>query len=182
MFSRKRKPWIDRAFMHRLLCEKAMEAGKETARTEHGGTGPADEKNGKEVCSGMEQVMYQESYGPVFYTEGFEELLEGRTVEEQKALFRIGCGLYRNRPLKERKKEEDTYSCPLEESPYVRELIVKDGNIVGVTVRDVHGKTVHCLAERGFMTYDEEELDGSGYKSVTRYQYLICVPEDFDTP
>ncbi len=127
-----------------------------------------------------ELATYQDSFGAVNYPEGFESLIEGLSVPEQLKFFRMGCGLYVKHPLNERKKNEYDYSCTIDESEDVKSIIVKDGKIAGVMVKDVCGDIRPCMVERGYIIRDDEELDGSGYKSFTVYEYLICVPEDFD--
>ena len=129
-----------------------------------------------------ELVTYQDSFGAVNYPEGFESLIEGLSVPEQLKFFRMGCGLYVKHPLNERRKSEYDFSCSIDESEDVKAIIVKDGKITGVMVKDVYGDIYPCMVERSYIIRDDEELDGSGYKSFTVYEYLICVPEDFDEP
>ena len=127
-----------------------------------------------------EQVMYQDNYGPVEYPEQFEELINGRSIEEQLEFYRIGCGVYRHQMLNERRKSEYDYSCKLEDEKAVKSIIVKDGKIAGVMISDVHGKIIPCMVENGYCITDNDEPDGSGYKSFVLYRYLICVPSEFD--
>ena len=128
-----------------------------------------------------EQVMYQDSYGTVDYPEQFEQLIEGRSIEEQLSFFRMGCGIYRRQPLYERRANPYDYSCKLDDDKAVKSIIVKDGKIVGVMVSDVNGEIVPCMVEKGYCIRDDVELDGSGYKNFVLYIYLICVSEKFDS-
>lgn len=128
----------------------------------------------------LEQVAYQDSFGRFEYPEDFEALIEGLPIGQQVRFFRLGNGLYTRKPLYERKKNEYDYSCFLDEDKNVKSIIVKDGKIAGVMVSNVYGKIVPCMAERSYCIRDEQELDGSGYKSCTSYRYLICVSGEFD--
>ncbi|MCD7723758.1 MAG: hypothetical protein LUH82_07435 [Clostridiales bacterium] len=129
-----------------------------------------------------ELVEYDDSFGTVNYPEKFEKLIEGLPVSEQLKYFRMGCGTYLNHSVKERRKSEYDYSCNLEDDNDVKSIIVKDEKIAGVMVKDVYGDIYPCMVEKGYIIRDDDELDGSGYKSFVLYSYLICVPADFDTP
>ena len=51
----------------------------------------------------MTYTQYDESlHGKLSYPEGFPELLEGRSLEEQLRFFRIGNGINRNEPVTQR--------------------------------------------------------------------------------
>lgn len=127
-----------------------------------------------------EQVMYEDSYGSVDYPEQFEKILEGLSIEEQLAFFRMGCGVYRHLAVDERRANKYNYSCKLNDDKDVKSIIVKDGKIAGVMVSNVYGKIVPCMVEKGYCIRDDDELDGSGYKHFVLYSYLICVSEKFD--
>ena len=128
----------------------------------------------------LEQIAYQDSFGKVEYPEDFEVLIEGLPIGEQVHFFRLGNGLYTRRPLHERRKNKYDYSCCLDDDKNVKSIIVKDEKISGVMVSNVYGKIVPCMVENSYCIEDDEELDGSGYKSFTLYQYLICVSGEFD--
>ena len=128
-----------------------------------------------------EQIMYQNSYGSVDYPEQFEKLIEGLSIQEQLAFFRMGCGWYLHQAFNERRKNEYNYSCNLGDDTAVKSIIVKNGKIAGVMVLNVYGETVPCMVEKGYCIRDDEELDGSGYKHFVLYRYLICVSEKFDS-
>ena len=129
-----------------------------------------------------EQIAYQDSFGKVEYPEDFEALIEGLPIGDQARFFRLGNGLYIRKPLRERRKNKYDYSCCLDDDKNVKSIIVKDGKIAGVMVSNVYGKLVPCMVENRYCIRDDEELDGSGYKSFTLYRYLICVSGEFDRP
>lgn len=128
----------------------------------------------------IEQVKYQDSFGEIEYPEGFEVLIQGLPIEEQVQYFRLGNGLYLSQAVLERRKSECNYSCRLDADEDVKSLIIKDGKIAGIMVSNVHGEIKPCLVEQGYCIRSDSELDGSGYKSFVLYQYLICVPKEFD--
>lgn len=128
----------------------------------------------------MEQITYQDNFGNIEYPEEFELFIEGLPLEKQMSYFRIGNGLYTHMSLNDRRKNKFDYSCRLDEDEDVKSIIVKDGKIAGVMVSNVYGKIVPCMVEKRSCIRDDEELDGSGYKSFTLYRYLICVPDEFD--
>ena len=127
-----------------------------------------------------EQIAYQDSFGKVAYPEDFETLIEGLPIVEQMRFFRLGNGLYTRKPLHERRKNKYDYSCCLDDDKNVKSIIVKDGKIGGIMVSNVYGKIVPCMVENSYCIRDDDELDGSGYKSFTLYRYLICVSGEFD--
>lgn len=128
----------------------------------------------------MEQIGYQDDFGKVEYPDGFEPLIEGLPIEKQMSYFRIGNGLYTDKPLNERRNNKYDYSCLLDENKDIKSIIVRDGKIAGVMVLNVYGNVVPCMAEKCYCIRDDEEPDGSGYKSFTLYSYLVCVPREFD--
>ena len=58
-------------------------------------------------------------------------------------------------------------------------LIVKDGIIVGVMMKNHLGYERPCLAERCICTHSASDNNGAGYKTRSDYTYLLCVPEGF---
>ena len=129
----------------------------------------------------MKIIDYNEKlHGKFNYPNGFAEMLKGNSVEDQMRFFRIGNGMYTKKQFFERKKNKYDYSCNLKEENRVEAVIVCDGLIAGVLVRNCYGEIVPCLPEKSFIIRDDEEFDGSGYKSFQLFLYLICVNEDFD--
>lgn len=131
----------------------------------------------------MNYVEYDESlHGKYTLPEGFSELLQGLSLEEQPDYFRLGNGLYLREALADRRYNKYDFCTPVQGEEHVQALIVHDGRIAGVMVRNCHGEVVPCMPEKGFIIRDSSELDGSGYKSFQLFRYLICVTKDFDTP
>lgn len=123
---------------------------------------------------------YEEDFGPVSYPSGFEQMLEGLSIEEQMKYFRIGNGLYKTKPLAERVRESWNFSARLEACSEVQEIVVRDGKIVGVIVYDCEfGHRIVCLAEQEFCCSFGTETDGSGEKRSVQYLTILCVSENF---
>lgn len=128
----------------------------------------------------MKYTQYDESlHGKLTYPEGFCELLDGLSLEEQTQYFRIANGIYLNDAVSQRRYEGCHYSSTIENEEAVKEIIVRDNMIAGVIVKNCYGKTVPCLPEKGFIIRDDSEIDGSGYKEFRLYRYLVCVTKDF---
>lgn len=129
----------------------------------------------------MKYVEYDERlHGELTYPEGFTDLIEGLPLEKQMDYFRIGNGLYLKEDVSKRRKNEYDYSNALLNEDSVEAIIVHNNLIAGVMARNCYGQTVPCLPEKGFITRDDSEIDGSGYKNFKLYLYLICVTKDFN--
>lgn len=129
----------------------------------------------------MKYIEYDENlHGELTYPDGFKSLLEGLSLEEQMEFFRIGNGLYLNKAIFERRKNECYYSSSLQMESRVEAVIVCDNLIAGVLVRNCYQELVPCLPEKSFIVRDDSELDGSGYKDFKLFLYLVCVNRDFD--
>lgn len=129
----------------------------------------------------MNYVEYDgKLHGKLTYPEGFEQKLEGLSIEEQINYFRIGNGIYRNEPIAKRRTSKYMMNVRIDSVSDVKAAIIHKGKIAGIMVEDCYGGIVPCLPEQGFVFTDESEQDGSGYKNHTLYLYLICVSEDFD--
>ena len=130
----------------------------------------------------MTYTQYDETlHGTLSYPEGVPALLEGRSLEEQLRFFRIGNGIYRKEAVALRRKSEWHFSCPLQEEARIQSLLVSDGKIAGVMVKNCHGEVLPCLPEQGYIVRDDSEPDGSGYKEHQLFRYLICVSDAFDS-
>lgn len=127
----------------------------------------------------MKVVNYEERFGAVNFPEGFEELLQNRTIEEQMAYYRTTCvSTYAMTDWKERTYRG--WAIPLERDRDVTALIVRDGILVGVMMLNDDNIEVPCLAEEQVCTYYASDNNGAGYKERIEYTYLICIPESFD--
>lgn len=127
----------------------------------------------------MKIVAYEERFGKIHFPEGFGELLQGLTVEQQMEYYRTtGYSVYSITDWKER-----TYrgsALRLEKDRDVTGLIVKDGILVGVMILDDTNTEVPCLAEESVCTYYASDNNGAGYKERIEYTYLICIPKTFE--
>ena len=129
----------------------------------------------------MKYVEYDESlHGKLTYPEGFRDMLEGLPLEEQMNYFCIGNGLYLKEEVSKRRKNEYDYSKPLNNEDRVEAILIHENLIAGVMVRNCYGKVVPCLPEQRFIIRDDSEIDGSGYKTLRLYLYLVCVTKEFN--
>lgn len=127
----------------------------------------------------MNIIAYEESFGAVSLPEGFEQLLKALPLEQQTALYRTTRRYSYSVTGWSERTADDGYRRPEDDSA-VCALIVRDGIIVGVMIRDHLGYERPCLAERCVCTYSASDNNGAGYKTRTDYTYLLCVPEAFD--
>lgn len=127
----------------------------------------------------MNIVAYEEGFGAVNLPEGFEQLLKALTPERQTALYRTTRRYSYSVTGWSERTSEDGYR-RLEEDSAVSALIVKDGIIVGVMMRNHLGYERPCLAERCICTYSASDNNGAGYKERADYTYLLCVPAGFE--
>jgi len=126
----------------------------------------------------MKIVPYEERFGAFTLPEGFARTLQGLSVEEQMQRYRLTMTTsYANTGWRER--TGGTWYVGLDEVSDVRALIVKDGLLVGVMLKDCAGREVPCFADERICTDYEEENNGAGYKTRAEYVYLLCVAENF---
>ncbi len=126
----------------------------------------------------MRIVSYEETFGPINFPEGFAERLEGRTLEEQMDCYRTTTfSRFHNTGWKSR-RYDSAYS-RLDRDADVTALIVKDGTLVGIMVKNHNGREQPCLPEGFVCTYYSEDNNGAGYKSRASYCHFVCVSEEF---
>lgn len=126
----------------------------------------------------MHIVPYEEKMGAFTFPEGFEETLQGLSMEEQMGRFRLSMS--RTDAMTDwRERTYGRWYVGLDEVSDVRGLIVKDGLLVGVMLQNHAGKEVPCFADECVCTYYDEENNGAGYKTRADYVYLLCVARDF---
>jgi len=127
----------------------------------------------------MNCIVYEETFGPVRLPEGFEQMLKALPLEKQTSLYRTTRRYFYSVTGWSKRTADDGYR-RLEDEPAVSALIVKDGIIVGVMMKNHRGYERPCLAERCICTYSASDNNGAGYKERADYTYLLCVPEAFD--
>ena len=126
----------------------------------------------------MEFIEYKESFGEYKYPEGFEDTLEGLTLEQQTARFRVTRRSdFAHTDWQERSIES---GISLADSSVVIAVVVKNGKIVGVMLKDDNGRSIFCGPEKCVCTYYAEDNNGAGYKTRIDYTYFICVTGDSD--
>ena len=127
----------------------------------------------------MKIVCYEEAFGEVKFPEGFAEKLKGLSLDEQMACYRTTeYTSFAMTDWNERTMASGYRK--LENTQEVRALIVRDGMLVGVMMRNDNGREVPCLPEERICTYFACDNNGAGSKSRIDYTYLVCVPEGFD--
>lgn len=127
----------------------------------------------------MKIVPYEEKFGEINFPAGFEEKLQGKTLEEQMKCYRITDSMVLSHTaygkLDEQKIRERTHL--LTEDTDCTGLVVKDGLLVGVLIRSYWrflGDCV-CLPYGRVCTYYASDNEGSGTNDREDYAYLICV-------
>ena len=127
----------------------------------------------------MNITEYKEEFGVPVFPEGFEQTLEGLSLDEQLERLRTtGSDEYTITGWSSRTVR---YGCRrLDQDHNVRSIIVRGGMIVGAMMTDHSGRTVPCLPEQCVCTYYSEDNNGAGYKIRQCFRWLICVSENFD--
>lgn len=121
----------------------------------------------------LEILEYNEDMGRIWWPAGFEQELEGKSIEEQVKHYSVidwavGPLSYYLLNWKNRKDLE-----PLERYAGWEKIVVREGKVVGFVRR---GRTI--LPYRVVAADYDSDNNGSGYKERTDYYYLACVPGD----
>lgn len=122
-------------------------------------------------------VPYEESFGTFTLPEGFLETLQGLSIPEQMARYRLSMSRT-DAMTGWRERTSGYWYVKLDAVSDVLALIVKDEILVGIMIKDHNGREVPCFADEGVCTYYDEENNGAGYKTRQDYVYLLCVPEN----
>ncbi len=123
----------------------------------------------------LEILEYTDDMGEIRWPAGFEQELEGKSIAEQLAHYRVidwavGPLSYYLLNWADRKDLE-----PLEQYAGWEKIILRDGKVVGF-VRC--GRTI--LPYQVVATDSDSDNNGAGYKERTYYYYLACMPEKLD--
>ena len=145
----------------------------------------------------METIQYKEEYGRVYFQQGFEEELRGKTIQEQMHCY---CWLHgiSSSPDIRGYYDRDYRTIPA----YIKSFktmcpftssaghipVVKDGLVVGLSFtqyrytenREKESFQAVYLPYECFCYEYDEELDGSGHIRTYRNKYLVCLPYDHD--
>ena len=125
-------------------------------------------------------VKYEKSFGEYTFPEGFKELLENKSVEEQLNYFRISNGYgFFFEPWRERKNSSARF-IKIEDSVDVKGIIVDNGLIVGALIENDVCFDEPCFIDRGVTTWSASDNNGAGYKERSECAIFIAVPQDFD--
>lgn len=123
----------------------------------------------------MKTVEYTENLGKYTLPEGLFELLSGKSIEEQMNYFRTS-GSYRLSNTYWSDRTEYSSLSRIDEDDEVKAIIVDNGIIVGVMVKDYnYSCEVACFVEDSVCTYYASDNNGAGYKEREDYFYLYAV-------
>ena len=125
----------------------------------------------------MKTIAYEEKFGEIEFPEGFEEKLRGKSIEEQMKYYRISTSSTFSRTsygeVDSQKVFENTKS--LDEDKHCIGLVVKDGLLVGVLIKEWWGSECVCLPYHRICVYYASDNEGSGTNDCADYASLICV-------
>ena len=127
----------------------------------------------------IENVAYTPALGKYEMPEGFLELLSGKSIEEQCALYRI-TGWYNLAQNEDwQKRDPKAWYMTFKECPDFCGLILDGDTVVGVMLSDWACHPTPCFPGDSVCTWDAEDNNGAGYKTREEYRYLACVSPDF---
>ena len=112
----------------------------------------------------MEIIEYEESMGKIKFIDSRFEILQGLPMEEQAQRFKVEVevvdwdNIYGERIV----NDCSTYVVDVEECPYARKWIVKDGIIVGVAFNDEHDALRYLFLDDRCTTYHRWDKNGIG--------------------
>ncbi|MBQ2809384.1 MAG: hypothetical protein IJF11_00660 [Clostridia bacterium] len=123
----------------------------------------------------MEIREYDKSLGAYTLPNGLREALEGKSLEEQIPYFRTATYCHYSNTFWSERTEKGNLR-RIDEDGEVKEIIVDNGIIVGVMVKDYNfSKNIPCFVEEGVCTYYACDNNGAGYKEREDYFYLFAV-------
>ncbi|MBE6553813.1 MAG: hypothetical protein E7666_05660 [Ruminococcaceae bacterium] len=129
----------------------------------------------------MKIVNYESSMGAYTLPEGFSELLQGRSIEEQMNFYRMTSHYANAKSCDWRDRRAAKWFTPLDRDSDVDALIVDNGLVVGVMVNAYFQSKKPLLAgqDRGMLTHVNSDNNGAGYKETEFYCYLALVSEHY---
>ena len=119
----------------------------------------------------MNFIPYEVSFGEANYPEGFFDTIKNLPIDEQVRFFAL-CGTTRFQHTGWQERNVQNYRPLCEDGP---DVIVKDGVIWGVMIKDHMGRSCPVPPERGVCTYYASDNNGAGYKERRDFKYLVCV-------
>ncbi len=127
----------------------------------------------------MKIIEYKNEFGEYSFPEGFREVLEGKSVEEQLKYFRITfINWYYDTPWQDRRYRRGCVK--IQENTDVRAIIVDNGVIVGAMIENEYCKDEPCFIDCGVCTWSASDNNGAGYKERIDYAFFMAVSENFD--
>lgn len=126
----------------------------------------------------LEILEYTGDMGMICWPAGFEQVLEGKTMEEQLRHYMI-LDHYQS-PLSYYLAGWSNLAAtkslvPLSDYSNWEKVILRDGKVVGFVRM---GRTI--LPYHVVMEDSTSDNNGAGYKERTDYYYLVCVPQELD--
>ena len=123
----------------------------------------------------FEVVELKKDPSAIEWGEGYPEILQGKSLEEQMDYFRVSYnGTYSWSSYGQVDFEQlRKYSHAIEEDEYVTALVVYDGLLVGVVMKETQ-----VLPNQGILTYYGCDNNGAGYKEYEEWGYFYCCPKE----
>ena len=123
-------------------------------------------------------IEYKEDYGKIAFPEGFSEKLRGKSLEEQMEYYRItqSASLASTAYGEVTSEQKRSRTWKLDAYPEWTGLVVKEGMIVGVLIREYFSqRDTVCLPYQSVCTYYASDNEGSGTEDREDRAFLICV-------
>lgn len=125
----------------------------------------------------MRTIAYEEKFGNIDFPDGFEEKLQGKTLEQQMECYRIASSTAFSRSsygkVDATRLMERTRALVSDED--CTGLVLRDDLLVGVLIREHWGRDIPCLPYQQVCTYYASDNEGSGTKNREDYACLVCV-------
>lgn len=116
----------------------------------------------------MNTVNYDKKVGTYILPNGYKQLVNGKSIEQQLSYLRIsslGDLIYYEKDFTLRKQFENCYK--VEQEELVESIIVDDNIVVGVNIKTSYG-VLALFIEQGLIINDDMQR-----------RFLFIVPEDF---
>ena len=122
---------------------------------------------------------FLQAHRTIEFPDGFRQLLEGKSIEEQMKYYGIVENMYFTKSYYGETENTRGYECsvPLAESNLVKGLIVEDGILEGVIMKGYWGERPAAPYDI-VTTYYASDNEGSGYNDREDTAVLLCLPPE----
>lgn len=122
----------------------------------------------------MNIIQYEKKFGEIGFPEGFEDYIKELPVEKQLKYFRTSSNKRHAAMTYDARKKRPGYK-QIENNSKIEGIIVKDGMMVGIMIRDAWGRIMPCTPEECICTsYTLEDSE------KREYTWLLCVSANFE--